>query len=105
MTKSTVDLRNFTDMERIVEIDENERYWVGKGFGRRGLLPNDRGAFSTTDGSMFWKSPTEASEDLVLLGRGERCLFDDDVPHRISFGVWHFHREVSDQNTKAASYA
>jgi len=57
-------------METIVEIDENERYWVGGGFGRRGLLPSDRGAFSTTDGSMFWKSPEEASEDLVLLGRG-----------------------------------
>ena len=57
-------------METVVEIDENERYWVGGGFGRRGLLPNDRGAFTTTDGSMFWKSPAEASEDLVLLGRG-----------------------------------
>lgn len=57
-------------MEVIVEIDENERYWVGGGFGSRGLLPNDRGPFSTTDGSMFWKSPDEASEDLVLLGRG-----------------------------------
>eukprot|EP00536_Pseudo-nitzschia_multiseries_P013890 jgi/Psemu1/291121/fgenesh1_pg.629_\ len=57
-------------MEAIVEIDENERYWVGGGFGRRGLLPNDRGPFSTADGSMVWKSPDEASEDLVLLGRG-----------------------------------
>jgi len=59
-----------TIMETIVELDENERYWVGGGFRGRGLLPNDRGAFTTTDGSMFWKSPAEASEDLVLLGRG-----------------------------------
>ena len=57
-------------METIVEIDENERYWVGGGFGRRGLLPHDRGAFSTTDGSMHWRTPEEASEDLILLGRG-----------------------------------
>ena len=57
-------------METIVEIDENERYWVGGGFGSRGLLPNDRGAVTTTDGSMSWTSPSEASEDLVLLGRG-----------------------------------
>ena len=57
-------------MDTIVEIDENERYWVGGGFGSRGLLPNERGAYSTTDGSMCWKSSTEASEDLVLLGRG-----------------------------------
>ena len=57
-------------METVVEIDENERYWVGGGFGRRGLLPNDRGSFTTTDGSMSWKTLSDASEDLVLLGRG-----------------------------------
>jgi TRAF-type zinc finger len=57
-------------MEGIVEIDENERYWVGGGFGRRGLLPNDRGPYSSTDGTMSWKSVQQASEDLVLLGRG-----------------------------------
>lgn len=57
-------------MEAVVEIDENERYWVGGGFGRGGLLPNDRGAFSSTDGSLSWKSTQAASEDLLLLGRG-----------------------------------
>jgi hypothetical protein len=62
-------MANTIHMESIVEIDENERYWVGKGFGK-GLLPNDRGAFTTTDGSLFWKSTSEASEDLLLLGRG-----------------------------------
>ena len=64
-------------MDTIVEIDENQRYWVGGGFGTRGLLPNDRGAFSTTDGSMVWKSPAEASEDLVLLGRGWKYEKDE----------------------------
>ena len=69
-----------TTMETIVEIDENERYWVGGGFGRRGLLPNDRGAFSTTDGSMYWKSTEEVSEDLVLLGRGWRYGKEEFTP-------------------------
>lgn len=63
-------MSNTIGMESIVEIDENERYWVGKGFGKGGLLPNDRGAYTTTDGTIFWKSTKEASEDLLLLGRG-----------------------------------
>jgi len=53
----------------IVEIDENERDWVGVGFGTR-LLPSDRGHLTTTDGSMSWKTLSQVSEDLVLLGRG-----------------------------------
>lgn len=57
-------------IETVVEIDDNERYWVGGGFGSKGLLPNDRGPFTTTDGSMSWKSTEEASKDLLLLGRG-----------------------------------
>ena len=67
-------------MESVVEIDENERYWVGGGFGRRGLLPNERGAFTTTDGSMSWKTTAEASEDLVLLGRGWKYVGDQFTP-------------------------
>ena len=63
-----------------MEIDENERYWVGGGFGRRGLLPHDRGAFSTTDGSMHWRTPEEASEDLILLGRGWRYGKEEFAP-------------------------
>ncbi len=69
-------MANTSGMEAFVEIDENERYWVGKGFGKGGLLPTDRGAFTTTDGSIFWKSTQEASEDLLLLGRG--WAFDSD---------------------------
>lgn len=57
-------------MESIVEIHENERYWVGNGFGKGGLLPNDRGPFTSTDGSLSWKTPELASEDALLLGRG-----------------------------------
>lgn len=63
-------MSNTIGIQSIVEIDENERYWMGHGFGKRGLLPTDRGAFSTTDGSLSWNSLEEAREDLVLLGRG-----------------------------------
>jgi hypothetical protein len=63
-------------VEAVVEIDENERFWVGGGFGRRGLLPNDRGSYTTTDGSMSWKSLEECGSDLALLGRGWR--YEDD---------------------------
>jgi hypothetical protein len=70
-------MANTAGMEVIVEIDENERCWVGKGFGKGGLLPNDRGCFTTTDGSISWKSLTEPSEDLLLLARGWNYLPED----------------------------
>ena len=63
-------MSNTIGMEVFVEVDENERYWIGNGFGKGGLLIGDRGAFSTTDGSLSWKSSKEASEDPLLLGRG-----------------------------------
>ena len=63
-------MANTIGMEVVVEVDENERCWVGKGFGKGGLLPGDRGAFSTTDGSISWKTVEDASEDPLVLGRG-----------------------------------
>ena len=57
-------------LELTVAINENERRWVGKSFSKGGLLPTDPGPFSTTDGSLSWKSMKEASEDLRFLGRG-----------------------------------
>ena len=63
-------VNDLLSIETIVEVDENERYWVGGGFGRRGLLPNDRGRFTSTDGSIAWKDLDECNEDSVLLGRG-----------------------------------
>jgi hypothetical protein len=76
-------------MESIVEIDENERYWIGNGFGKGGLLPNDRGAFSTTDGSISWKSAEEASEDSHFLGRGWNYARDEQfAPTRQDHDGW-----------------
>jgi TRAF-type zinc finger len=81
-------------MESIVEIDENERYWIGNGFGKGGLLLNDRGAFSTTDGSISWKTTDEVCDDVLFLGRGwsfprgDNNSEDDFVPTRQNHDGW-----------------
>lgn len=51
-----------------VIVYENERRWIGGGFSRRGLLPTERAAFSTNDGSLSFKTIEEASK--ALLGQG-----------------------------------
>ena len=55
---------------------ENERRWIGGGFSKKGLLPTERGPFSTNDGSLSFKTIEEASK--VLLGKGWQWE-DDDV--------------------------
>ena len=59
-----------------VFVDENQRYWVGKGFVKGGLLPTDRGCFSSTDGSLKWKTIEDVVADKILLGRG--WSYNDD---------------------------
>ncbi|KAG7364947.1 TRAF-type zinc finger domain containing protein [Nitzschia inconspicua] len=86
-------------MEAVVEIDENERYWVGGGFGCRGLLPNDRAPFSSSDGSMSWKSLEQASEDLVLLGRGWRY---EEGTRFESIGQWMYAADFRAESIKNA---
>lgn len=51
-----------------IEIHENERAWIGGGFSKRGLLPNDCGRYSTTDGSLSFKTLEEAQDALLLPG-------------------------------------
>lgn len=51
-----------------VFIYENERAWIGGGFSKKGLMPNDPRPFSTKDGSLSWKTLEEASA--ALLGKG-----------------------------------
>lgn len=53
-----------------VVLYENQRFWVGGGFGKRGLLPTERGPYSTEDGSVSFKTLEEASESDILLGLG-----------------------------------
>lgn len=89
--------------ERPIEIYENERMWIGRGFSKLGLLPGERGPYSTKDGSLSWKSMREAS--LALLrgdvsrgtgngnGRGGVNI-SSSIPKRIRRG-WSFHEEDS----------
>lgn len=87
-------------MEAVVEIDENERYWVGGGFGQRGLLPNDRGPFSLTDGTMSWKSLQQAAEDLVLLGRGWK--YEEGSKFESIAGQWMYAADFRKESIKNA---
>jgi hypothetical protein len=55
----------FCRLERPIDIYENERFWIGRGFSKAGLLPTERGPFSTQDASVGWKTLPAAS--LALL--------------------------------------
>jgi len=55
----------FCHLERPIEIYENERLWIGRGFSKAGLLPTERGPYSTQDGSLSWKTMREASFALL----------------------------------------
>eukprot|EP00977_Amphora_coffeiformis_P019499 scaffold7303_cov153-Amphora_coffeaeformis.AAC.10 len=59
---------NSSILEHSIDIYENERRWIGGGFSKKGLLPNDRRAYSTIDGSASWKTLEEAQEALLLPG-------------------------------------
>ena len=52
-------------LERQIEIWENQRLWIGKGFSSKGLFPTERGPYSTKDGSLSWKTLDEASAALL----------------------------------------
>mmetsp|Transcript_23611 Transcript_23611/g.50971 ORF Transcript_23611/g.50971 Transcript_23611/m.50971 type:complete len:580 (-) Transcript_23611:40-1779(-) len=58
----------FSHLEQPIEIYENQRMWIGRGFSTVGLLPTERGPYSTKDGSLSWKTMQDAS--LALL-RGD----------------------------------
>lgn len=64
----TSDKPEFCRLERPIEIYENERLWIGRGFSKAGLLPTERGPFSTQDGSLSWKLLRDAS---LALMRGD----------------------------------
>ena len=53
---------------RQVEIWENQRYQVGVGFNKDGLLPTDRLNFSDKDGTKHFNTLEEASEGLLTPG-------------------------------------
>jgi TRAF-type zinc finger len=78
-------------VEAVIEICENERAWIGGGFTTKGLLPNDRGRYSTVDGSLSFHTIDEAT--VSLLTRGWSVV----LPHS-TFEVcsdWQYARDFS----------
>jgi hypothetical protein len=85
-------------LTRPIFIYENERLWIGRGFSRAGLLPGERGPYSTEDGSLSWKTPREAClallrGDVGKAGRGEKA------PAKFQRG-WSYHESGGDGNDK-----
>lgn len=79
--------------EASVEIYENERAWIGGGFGKKGLLPNDRGRFSSVDGSIAWKTIEEAQ--VALLEKGWSYLEDDSFTLEEGSPEWWYARDFT----------
>jgi len=84
------------------EIHENERAWIGGGFSKKGLLPNDRGRFSTPDGTQSWKTIEEASE--AMLGKGWTYMEDTFRP-ALSAEQEYFTISDGDNNEEGWHYA
>lgn len=84
---------NSSILEHSIEIYENERTWIGGGFSKKGLLPNDLSAYSTIDRSASWKSLEEAQEAFLLPGTAylENSTFtlSEDEP------LWNYARDFS----------
>ena len=53
---------------RQVEVWENQRYQVGVGFNKEGLLPTDRSNYSDKDGTKHFNTMEEANEGLITPG-------------------------------------
>ena len=95
----TSDKPEFCRLERPIEIYENERLWIGRGFSKAGLLPTERGAYSTQDGSLSWKSMREASLAL-LRGHVENCINGKnaaavDGRRKVNRRGWSFHEDIN----------
>jgi hypothetical protein len=79
----------FFRLERHIEIYENERLWISRGFSKAGLLPTERGPFLTKDASVSWKTVPAAS----------LALLREDVTGNIAKSAtrvrrgWSFHEE------------
>ena len=95
----TSDQPEFCRLERPIEIYENERLWIGRGFSKAGLLPTERGPYSTQDGSLSWKSMKEAS--LALLLTGDSASSSDNKEWYTTTTTrrgWSFHEEINNDH-------
>ena len=84
----------FCNLERPIEIYENERLWIGRGFSKAGLLPTERGPYSTRDGSLSWKTMPQAC--LALLRGGDGITITGGRGNTLGKG-----RETDNGNTSA----
>ena len=98
----TSDEPEFCRLERPIEIYENERLWVGRGFSKAGLLPTERGPYSTKDGSLSWKSVREASLAL-LRGDVEAAAAPAANGKKVFRRGWSFHEEENNGNDHSKS--
>lgn len=97
----TSDKPEFCRLERPIEIYENERLWIGRGFSKAGLLPTERGPYSTQDGSLSWKLLKDAS--LALLWGDVTSSLDSmdwlsmngkaSAGRKVTRRGWSFHEE------------
>ncbi|CAB9503271.1 TRAF-type zinc finger [Seminavis robusta] len=89
---SFVDIDTVSKVTTSVQIHENQRYWIGRGWNRS-LMPTDRGCYSTLDGSQSWKTLEEAAE--ALLGGSTWKWKQDECPFHE--GDWKYARDFSVQ--------
>lgn len=103
----TSDQPELCRLERPIEIYENERLWIGRGFSKAGLLPTERGPYSTQDGSLSWKSMREASLALlrgdVLDNNKEWYTNGKTTSAAICRRGWSFHEENSNDPSSTRS--
>ena len=84
-------------LERPIEIYENQRFWVGRGW--RGLLPTERKAYSTEDGSLSWRTVREAA--LSLLRYDVAANSGGRSKRRQGRRGWSYHEYVGRQQTQS----
>lgn len=98
-------------LERSIEIYENERMWIGRGFSKQGLFPTERGPYSTKDGTLSWRTLPDAClallrGEFVLVGNAARgqqsieaCRGDrTSSTKRIVRRGWSFHEQDGDDS-------
>ena len=103
----TSDKPEFCRLERPIEIYENERLWVGRGFSKKGLLPTERGPFSTHDATISFKSMREASLALlrgdVATSNNRRNHASDSAGSKVIGRGWSFHEPDNGNEYQSSS--
>lgn len=100
-----MDKVRFTDLDRdavskvtrSVQLHENQRCWIGVGFSNA-LMPNDRGPYSTLDGSQSWKSLEEATKAML----GATWTWEESDSD-FQEGEWQYARDFTVQAVDSAT--